>query len=108
MMTIFILSLICDIAFYMIFANIFAQAQFEGAITSLMPLIIMVISACCACFLQKIRARWRFLPLLLLPLCLFWQHNAATAVLLSLPCAYIAITIFLKIFTVGNKWLKPK
>jgi len=110
MIILFVLALICYIVLYMAFANILTQALFGVSLTTVLPLIIMAISAAGAYLLHKVRSWLRFLPILLLPLC-FWpvlqlplssnlEQNFAYALLLVPPCANIILTIALKKFSI--------
>jgi hypothetical protein len=107
--------MICDIIFYLVFANIFAQTLFESAITSLAPPLIMSACAAGAYLLHKVRPWLRFFALLPLPLCLvavlrlplsaYPAQNIACAALLAAPCLYVALHIALKKFHFGTERL---
>jgi len=96
MIALFVLQTICDLAVYMMFASMILQIVFEVGVPSLMPFLILSAVASFSFLLFKVRPWLRHLPILLLLLCLFWMHNMASVVLLSLPCAYIVLIIILK------------
>ena len=108
MILIFLLEIICDITFYMVFANISSQVFFEVSINSLLPLLIMAISASCAYLLRQARTWRRYLALLLLPLCFLGQHSIVAAIVLLLPCVYIALTIWQENFNYEISRLRKK
>ena len=104
----FFLVTICDVAVYMMFANFFSQSVFGGGAPSLGPLLILSATASCSFLLFKVRPWLRFLPILLLPVCFFWVRDATSAVLLSLPCAYVSVMVFRKKLAVEAESLRRR
>ena len=108
MILVFVLTMISDIAFYMIFANFITHAEFGSGVVTLVPLIVMSVVATFSYLLNNIRPVLRFLPILLLPICFYWTQNTGAFLLLLLPCIYLSINISEKNFTFSMDRLRQK
>ena len=88
----------------------------ESGINNILPLLIISIVAACAYLLNNVRKELRFIPIVLLPLCVYriimlplssyLAHNIGTALIILAPCTYLIVKISLKNFSVDAQKLR--
>ena len=94
----FALVLIFNISFYFVVANTFIDVFLEFDTVGLIPLLVMLAVAVSAYLLNNIRPKLRFLSIPMLVLCFFPIQGIGMAVIMLLPCVYMALKIIFKNF----------
>ena len=100
MIILFTMKIICNILIYMIFINIVAPILFSVEAFTLIPILVMSVTALLGYFLGNLEGkgqRLRFFALLLLPLC-FLPFEITSWALLLPTCGYLIINIWFKNF----------
>lgn len=118
MMLVFVLSIICKMALYMIYANFAIYMLsinfdghiplFESVLHNSVPLLLLSLVAALAYLLNKFRPSLRFVPLALFPLSFYMAHDIAAAIFLALPLVYLTVKIAKRAFSVEAEGLQAR